>query len=192
MAESIDICNQAISLVGGGHITSVNDGTNEARQCKVHYGPALRKILSERWWTFATVRTELAQSADVPTTKYAFAYPIPFDCLKIQFATGEDGLQFEDWVLEDGKILCNKERCFVTYTKCEQDAAKYPGPFESAFVHLLASRIAVGIAQSRGLRDEMYNIFMVELRDASPLDGRQQSSQYIGRRASRLVNARRR
>lgn len=190
MSASISICNQALSLVGAGHITSIDDGTNEARQCKIHYDACLRKILMEREWTFATGRRELAEVLDPPVFGYDKAFGLPHDCISVRAASDQTGREYRDWVVEGQAISLNSDTCYITYNRKVEDATRYPGPFEAALVYLLASRLAVPIPNSRGLAQECYGLYMAELREASPLDGRQGSATTIGRAASRLIAAR--
>jgi hypothetical protein len=190
MSASISICNQALSLVGADHITSIDDGTNEARQCKVHYDACLRKILMEREWTFATARRELAEVSEAPTFGYTKAFGLPGDCILVRSASDRTGYEYRDWVVEGRKISLNADTCFIVYTKMEYDATKYPGPFEAALVHLLASRLSISIPNSRGLSQDHYTLYQMELREASGLDGKQGSPTAIGNRNSKLISAR--
>lgn len=190
MTTSVDICNQALSEVGGNRITSIEDGTTEARQCKVHYQSCLEKALSERFWTFATGKRELAQTATSPEFEHSFAYQLPSDCIVVRSAGDKSGKEFRNWVREGDQIHCDEAVCFIQYTKRIADPQKFSPMFESALVYLLASRLAIPIAASRTLKKDMYNLYRNELYEASPLDGRQGSPKSVGKRSSSLIRAR--
>jgi hypothetical protein len=191
MAVSVDICNQALSQVGASRVTAVDGSTEEGTQCKLHYLACLKKVLTERHWTFATGRRELAQSTTPPAYGYTYSYTLPADCLRVRKASNEDGEQYKDWVAEGRAVSTNEDTCFVEYTRFEQDSSVYSGPFEAALVYLLASRLAIPLVQSRSMKEMMYSLYKEELREASPLDGTQGSPTTIGRRASRLIDIRR-
>lgn len=190
MPVSIDICNQALSLVGAGRVTGVDESTLEGSQCKLHYLPVLRHMLTAREWSFATKRRELAESTVAPAFGYSKSFTLPADCLKVRVCTDASGYQFTDWVVEGKSISLNEAVCFIEYTSYEQDASVYPGPFEQCFVHLLASRLAVPLMQSNSLKETHFAMYERLMSEASGLDGSQGSPRRIGLRASRLVDVR--
>ena len=152
MPVSIDICNQALSEIGANRITGISDPSLEATQCKLHYLPVLRHMLFVRQWTFATKRRELAESTNPPAFGYARSFTLPADCLKVRRCSDGAGHVNRDWIVEDKAISTNEAVCFIEYTQYQQDSSVYPGPFEQCFVHLLASRLAVPIMQSKSLK----------------------------------------
>lgn len=190
MSSVVDICNQAISEVGGTRIISLSDNTAEAKQCSIHYEPCLRKILTERFWSFAKKRAELAPSSTEPLSQYSKKYKLPSDCLVVRVVSDKNGREYRDWQTEEGYIYCNENSVFIEYTTKSVDTTQFSPSFEAALVYLLASRLAIPIAANRNLKLELYNIYKSELEEASPIDGMQGSPKTVGRRSSRLLNAR--
>ncbi len=60
-----EIVNKALTLVGANPIVNLTDDTQNARVVNRVYEIALKSILSECLWRFATRRKLLAQSAEV-------------------------------------------------------------------------------------------------------------------------------
>lgn len=73
------ICNKALALLGEDQINSIDDtSTKAARFCKQFYNLALRSVLEQGKWTFATIE-EPVQRIDLPaySKEQAYVYQIP-------------------------------------------------------------------------------------------------------------------
>lgn len=86
MLTAEQICNVALSYIGNRNpIDSIeNDGTLEAEQCAIHYPVARDKLLSSRWWPFAT-RHQLLALLSTVRSGWAYAYAVPTDMLKARY-----------------------------------------------------------------------------------------------------------
>lgn len=81
----VDICNAALSLLGGtARILTLDppDGTAEAALCSQFYAQARDAVLEAGQWSFAMRRVE-AEPLDSPSTNWAFAYRKPGDAIKL-------------------------------------------------------------------------------------------------------------
>lgn len=192
MASKISMCNQALSEVGSETITSFNDGTAASESCKTHYDSVLRELLEKRYWSFAMRRQTLV--ALVEPQKYGFAnsYLLPSDCIRVKGIESSDGRTYAGWVNENGRIYTNFDDVNINYLSINTPSEYFTGSFESAFVYLLASRLAIPIAKSRELRNELMNIAEKKIRDACAEDGANTPPTQIMQHSSKLVNARRR
>src|SRR5918999_1562297 len=105
MAESeVQICSDALGVLGLDAITSLNDDTKRARVCKRQYPRVRDAILRAHPWNCATFRQVLAQSAATPAFGYSYAHTLPTDpaCLRA-LATDldrEEGGAGDEWRLE--------------------------------------------------------------------------------------------
>jgi len=192
MASLTDVCNQAIGLVGGSRITSIDDGTNEAKQCKTNVYSCIDRILNDADWIFATRTVSASPLSEQPVAKYQYAFQIPNECIKVQSVLDADSLELHHWTREGNIILCDSDIIYIQYTHRIVDISLWPALLVSSLVHLLASRLATSISANNNLRSQMYDIFLLELRESRSADARQSSPTSVGRRSSRLINARRR
>ncbi|UOF81235.1 putative adaptor protein [Caudoviricetes sp.] len=93
--QDVEICNQALSLIGKSAITSLQDKSNEAKACSIHYDSVRRYVLTAVAWPFARRQVALALiGADAGTPenlegdgtlsidKWTYTYMYPSDCLK--------------------------------------------------------------------------------------------------------------
>ncbi|QGH73632.1 MAG: tail tube protein [Podoviridae sp. ctpVR23] len=192
MASKISICNQALSEVGSDPITSFDDGTVASESCKTHYDSVLKELLEKRYWSFAMKRDNLVASTEIPKYGYSNSYPIPSDCIRIKGIESSDNRTYTGWVNEAGRIFTNFDDVNINYVSGTVPTEYFTGSFESALVYLLASRLAIPIAKSRELRNELMSIAEVKIREACAEDGANTPPTQIMEHSSKLVNARRR
>ena len=69
---STDICNIALSSIGQGRIDSIDEDSEAARQCKLHYELTRKNLLSSYRWGFAE-RSEKLARVDTTVPKWEFA-----------------------------------------------------------------------------------------------------------------------
>ena len=80
MASEIDICNLALSHVGGRPIESFTEGTKEAIECGRFYAFDRDAVLEDHNWNFARKRLDLALTSD-EVSGWTYSYAWPTDCL---------------------------------------------------------------------------------------------------------------
>jgi len=83
MASEVQICNLALSHVGGYRIQSLSESTKEARECNLLYPYARDAALADHDWGFARKRLTLALLS-VTYTGWDYAYQYPIDCLRFR------------------------------------------------------------------------------------------------------------
>ncbi len=94
--KDVDICNVALSLIGGQAITSLDDGSINAKRCKAQYDLARQYLLTEISWPFARKQValalvgaesgtdeNLAGDGQAPIAGWKYTYGYPADCLKV-------------------------------------------------------------------------------------------------------------
>ena len=174
MASEVGICNQAMAWVGGALITSLGDGSTEARLCNAVYSDVRDAVLEAHDWTFAITRRNLPASATAPENGYATAFPIPSDILRITDVN--DGA---DWRVEGDSIVTNEGSCKVRGIARITDPNRFSALFVQALAARLAADLAIPIAQSRALQQQHYQIYESKLAEAVASDGMQGKSRRI-------------
>ncbi len=98
MTSEVDICNQALSLIGTrSTIASLSENSAEAAQCSIHYYPARDSLLRMHNWSFARRQVVLgliaaaANTAEnpsgnppLPLLPWDYEYALPPDCLRVR------------------------------------------------------------------------------------------------------------
>jgi hypothetical protein len=165
MQSWVDICNQALRLCGGGTIQSLGESSEEARHCALFLAPCRRSLLASHAWNRATawanppVMAE-ADKAGAPRWPYRYAFALPADCLRIlrvetglpsgSLATGAAlpaPYQVMRWK-EQPALICDLERPTLAYLADVPEPARISPGILDALVWLLASKLALGVAEA--------------------------------------------
>jgi hypothetical protein len=153
-----DILNRALTLVGASPVVSITDGTNNARVLSRVYESALRAILSECKWNFATKRASLSEvtvTLDWYDTAQEIVYQKPVDMIRIYGASDSGAL----WREEGDYIISDTSDLGLRYVYYLDDPTKYPSFFTEAFTDKLCSDIAFAIVNSASLGEKFKTLY---------------------------------
>jgi len=159
MASETSIANVALRLVGGTRITSLTQGTPNANAVQDIY-TELRDNLLTFPWNFATKRVQLGESATAPAFGYDNAFAHPSDWIyTISVHDNDAGHGTMDYrheqVAGQNVIVTNVENVYMTYTYIETDPNLMPASFRVALSSALARDLAITIANSNVLEDQL-------------------------------------
>ena len=145
-----ELINKSLTLVGANPITNIDDDTNNARIVNRVYESALRSILSECQWNFATKRRLLTLSADTLEWYYSgegeqYIYTKPVDNIRI-FGTNDEGAT---WREEGDYIISDTHGLGIKHVYYLDNPTKYSSSFIEAFSDKLCSDIAFMILNSK-------------------------------------------
>lgn len=153
-----DIINKALTLVGANPVVSIDDDTNNARILSRVYESALRSILSECKWNFATVRVLLSVSTDTLDwydTGEGVIYIKPTDVVRI-FGVSSPSAR---WREEGDYIVSDTSGLGIRYVKFLDTPSKYTADFITAFVDKLCSEIAYALVNSQSLGERYKQLY---------------------------------
>lgn len=153
MQSTIAICNTALSAyLGAAPISSMDEASPEAEECKRHYDQVRRSLL-QRWpWVFASRREALVERAiNDRAGAWAYSYARPAHLLSVQwvnsasaasaaFAHGRSNDAPREMTAD--AIYSNVPDAVIEYTRDETD----PTLFTPAFADVLAASLAAAIA----------------------------------------------
>lgn len=117
----------------------------------------------------------------IPPFSWSFAHTPPSDCLRplsINAGGGQNNDDGDDFLFEQGLILCESETINLKYIARITDVTQYPSDFVTAFSYLLASYIAQDTAGATGRGSEMRQFYSkaivpeVKSRDSNEGKGR--------------------
>tara|TARA_R110000803_G_scaffold124079_1_gene191901 strand:- start:11830 stop:12408 length:579 start_codon:yes stop_codon:yes gene_type:complete len=144
-SSDVDICNLALQRLGAKPISSLSQDSTAARACNRAYEHSRDSELRAHPWSFARARASLAAESTDPIFGFAKQYPLPSDYLRILPNDGVNGTSTQnDFQIEGRKILTDDSSPIsLVYLRKVTDTNE----FDALFVELLASRIAVEIAE---------------------------------------------
>lgn len=153
-----DILNKSLTLVGANPVTSIDDSTNNARVLSRVYEAALRGILAECKWNFATKRANLSvltDTLDWYDTGETIVYQKPTDMIRIFGVSSSTA----DWREEGDYIISDTSSLGVRYVYYLDTPSKYPSYFIEAFIDKLCSDIAYAIVNSAALGEKFKTLY---------------------------------
>lgn len=170
-----DICNLALSYLSKGKITSMEDNTEEAAQCKIHYDHDRRLLLRQYPWGFAKRTAKLALlAAKEPGWEYAYAYPA--GCLAVRYVFDEEGAyakeddvrQFETAMMTGNQkvLLTDVELAYCEYTYNVKDVDIFPDEFIEALAHYLACNMAMVLTGSASIQQTQFQLYQDSIETA--------------------------
>ena len=148
MVSKIDICNQALVLVGANVISAFNENTTESRVSNQLYESTLKNLLTQARWRFASKQQQLSKSNTDPLDKWDSSYQIPNDTLLVHTITVADNvIPFDRY----GEFLftntSTNDTVILHYT-FQPHEDQFPEYFVQILVFELASLFAGAIARN--------------------------------------------
>jgi len=174
----VEICNLAIRMIGAKRITSLDDEAEEARVLTDIYDRMLDEVLVAYPWNFALKRSALTRLATTPTYEYDYAYALPADCLRVVEA--EDHA-YEDFQVEDNKLLTDSESLNVRYIARVTDPTKYSPLFIQAFTARLSAELAYPLTNDAGLAKNKFDEFQLKVSQARSTNAQEGTARKIER-----------
>lgn len=156
--SQVSIANRALAYIGANKITSLNDGTEEAKAVSNVYSDSLRSILAEAPWVFALKRSLLNKVQITPPWGTGHYFAVPADMVRI-FGT----MTNSEWKQEGKYILSDTDQFGIIYTYKETDDALYSPSFVDAFAVRLAADVAYDLTNSSSKQMELIQYYKSEM-----------------------------
>lgn len=164
-STKIDICSQALLLLGANSISSFDDGTNEADACALLYPSFVRRILSMHPWTFAVKKKQLLRDPETPTNEFKYAYRLPPEAISLNavFDSTSQGATpvTEGWDVmhhNDSTMILTDLEKVVAEVYIYVNEALWPGFFEYFAVRAFAAELALPVTDNGSLASEWRGI----------------------------------
>ena len=196
MAKSkTEVCNLAVSWLGGKRITSIDDDTTiEARLCRANYDLSRQAVLEEREWTFAVKRAQLTPLAETPLFGYNYKFLLPPDLLVLINAYDPRHSNLKappgaSHVREENNIFADTAEINIKYISDLENTNRFSGLFTQAVAAHIAANIAVALTENAKQQERMIIMYEDKLNRAITSDSLQGSNERI--ETSQLEKSRR-
>jgi len=179
MASVVDICNEAMDLLGAATIISLTQDSKEARLCNRRFDTVRDAVFRSHLWNVGLTRATLAQDATAPAFGFAYQYTLPTNpyCLRVvsfwnstvdnEIAAYDSNVMYK---IEGRKILSNEGSCKITYIARVEDTEEYDALLSSTIAHRLAADTAYAITGSMSVAQSMQALYEARLREAKGVD----------------------
>ncbi|MUP48912.1 hypothetical protein C3L57_06875 [Veillonellaceae bacterium M2-8] len=176
------LCNMALSYLGKGHISNIDEVNQNARTCKLFYDITRQEVLRTFPWNFAHRIERLNEVSDTDkrqaVSKFSEYYIYPNKCINLIAVTtqGDDTqrAEFDVIVINGIKVIATDvSNAYVEYICDETNPNMYDSLFIVAFTHLLASKIAVQLTGMPQLEQAQLQAYMQAVQLAHLHDSRE-------------------
>jgi hypothetical protein len=166
--SQVQICNLALSRIGITQaIDSIDEASNEARQCKLLFDPCLEDLISSHDWPFANRIAELGLVEENPTPSWTYSYRLPADYLKVNFIEEDDSEEFQ--ISSDasgGLFYSNLDSVTLNYTASITDIGIIPTDVAWVLAGKLAYELAPALSRSDSVIERAFRWYQDKLREA--------------------------
>lgn len=158
----LDICNNALDLVGqGSHITSLDDQSKECDLCKRNYAPTVERALSKYNFSFARKDEVIKKDnllTDAVCLPWTYAYTLPDDLMKVLYLDNINATSDSERIRQDktrfnfrqydGKrvLVTDQSAPFVIHYQAFVTSPElFSVQFSESIEYLLAARLATAL-----------------------------------------------
>lgn len=174
MATDVEICSNALLLLGAAPIASLSENTPAGRICANTYALAKLDILRRHPWNCCVKRVVLAPEVSQPPFDWKYQFARPSNWLRT-LQVGYRGQQI-DYAMEGVRIMANVNVLPLLYV-----ANVTEGEWDSLLTHVMVKRmemdLAYPITKSASLRDSLKQEFYAKgvgvLAQAKTIDGQE-------------------
>lgn len=179
MPSVVDICNEAMDLLGAATITSLTQNSKEARLCNRNYELVRDAVLRAHPWNVAVTRASLPQDTTAPAFGFTYQFTLPTSpyCLRVlsfwdslvdnEIAAYDSNVMYK---IEGRKILSNQGTCKIIYIGRVEDTEQFDALLTSTIAHRLAAETAYAITGSSTVAQGMQTLYEQRLREAKSID----------------------
>jgi hypothetical protein len=146
----VDVCNEALRLLGEAAIGAFDEGTDLANTCNTLYAPAIEGLIALHPWRFSMRMQQLSRQAAAPLTQWSYAHAEPPDMLVLRAlyaSTAVGAGAVTDFERLDGDVLSNQPDLWAHYQVAAAPTA-WPPLFRTLARYALAAEFAVPVTAS--------------------------------------------
>lgn len=158
MATAIEICSNALNMIGHGKISSFTEGGAGANASEAFYETTYLNLLSMHRWRFASAKVKLGQLTNEPINNWQYTYQLPADYVVATFIYPR-----ADYEIYEDKILTNSNSVDLDYI-FRVDESMIPSHFQRLVELDLASLFAISVTDSSSKADEFRRMMELQLR----------------------------
>ena len=189
MPSKVDICNEALNLLGANTIASLTEASTTAVLCNRIYDTEVDYLLRQHNWNVAVREANLAAATGTPVVGWLYKFLMPTDpyCLRV--------LNVYDTSDEDQNFQCRGRHIYadvsaidILYIGRVTDPSEFDSMLMKTLVDLLAYRLAFPVTRSTETATTMFTAFRNSLADAMAVDSQEGTPEQI--KSEDLLDAR--
>jgi hypothetical protein len=174
------IVNLALREIGDYRITDIEEDSTPAEIARDLIDQARRSALIAHEWRFALKQAELNALVTAPTARYATAWQLPSDFVRLGSVAEDDTMDppLEDYRVIADTLQSSTDYIFIEYVYDAPDVGTWPPYFNALVAAMLASDMASPL-KSTTERERLEKLLYTRLMHARTLDSVQSPVQLL-------------
>ena len=169
----VNICNEALNMIGAEPIQSFEQNTKNAMRCASIYDSSRKALIRMHPWSFAKKRVKLSPVTTTPTFGYSHSFPLPSDFIRV-IDTG--AIEYE---IEGRYILANSNQINLVYVSDQDNEQLWDSLFAECMALYLVHKLAKAITGSNAEADSAWQKLQNTLKQARTINGQERPSQNL-------------
>lgn len=174
MSSNVEICNQALFMLGQRSIISLTEDTEAARLCNGRFSYCRDATIRAYPWNCAMSRAVLVRSTTAPAWGYDYKFALPTSplCLRVLklYEEDEDGY---GWKVEGRWLLTDSTTAYILYLAQLTDANDMDILLRETIAARIAADICYALTGSSVQQDKMWQVYEMKLRQAKSVDAQE-------------------
>ena len=179
MTTAVNICNQALLLLGEQVLQSLEEDTNQAKVCSAYYDTTIDHCIRDLKPSFAKRRTTLTMESNPPSWGFDKAYDLPQGSLAVLMLDTESlqDRQYKQWRVEGNQFVTDRTEPNILYLERNQETESLmDASFIKAAAAYLAYEIAYALTNSNDKVAAMFELDQIRADDARAVYGMESST----------------
>ena len=173
MTSVVEVCNIALSRLGQKRINAIDEDTNEARECNLHYYNLRDRELEGFDWHHTISRQVLAAVTNDRSKEWKYAYQAPAlmsSFIGVFSATVGPIDPPHRYLLEGSTIYCDVYQASGLFTGTATDPASWSALTRNAISWGLAEELAMPLTETESRAERARQKFQQEMSRAQAHD----------------------
>ena len=189
MPSKVDICNEALNLLGANTISSLSEASTTAVLCNRIYDTEVDFLLRQHNWNAAVQEANLAAVTGTPSVGWLNKFLMPTDpyCLRVLnvYDTSDDDQNFQ---CRGRHIYCDTSAVDIIYIGRITDPSEFDALMMKTLVDLLAYRLSFPVTRSKETTEPMFAAYRNTMADAMAVDSQEGTPEEL--KSDHLLDAR--
>ncbi len=173
MATNINLCSNALVLLGDRPISSFSDEGAGAEAASNLYESCYTYLLGLHRWRFATKKAQLSKSTTRPANEWAYQYQLPTNLITLITT-----YPVSNYEIYGDKLYSNNQECSIDYVYRISES-QIPAYFSKVCEYYLAMTFAIPITGNSTRLQEMESLYLMHLKQAKNVDSNSRPTQGI-------------
>jgi len=180
MASKVDICNEALNLLGANTIASLTETSTTAVLCNRIYDTEVDYLLRQHNWNSALREANLAAVTGTPVIGWLYKFLMPTDpyCLRVINVYDTSDSE-ENFKCRGRHIYADVSSIDILYVGRITDPSEFDSMLMKTLVDLLAYRLSFPVTRSREVTGAMFQMFRNSMADAMSVDSQEGTPEQI-------------